>query len=319
MGRHPGLHDPQYRLRRSAIIALAHGRGVGESSLPVAYSAVEHATWRTVHAALEPALRAHACRAVLEAHEDSNIRADRIPQHAEVGAHLRARTGFDFTVAGGFVRNRRFLGSLEHGYFHAVQFVRHPAAPLYTPEPDVIHDVFGHGVHLTSPRFADLYRLFGRSAGRLRTRQALDLLSRVYWYTLEFGVVAEAGTVKAYGAALLSSPAEISRLPRFEIRAWDLRAIATTPYRAEGYQPFLFAARSMDHLADALAVFCEDFDDDTGARLGLPPAPQVPHIPRRDECRLPRRSRTEPNPAREMRHRPSTRAVTRPLPDERPT
>ncbi|WP_327064541.1 phenylalanine 4-monooxygenase [Kitasatospora sp. NBC_01302] len=267
VARHPGLRDPRYLARRGALVALARGHRVGDPSPSVAYRTAEHATWRTVHAALEPALRAHACRAVLAAREDACIPADRIPQHDEVGAHLRARTGFDFTLAGGFVPNRRFLGALRHGYFHAVQFVRHPAAPLYTPEPDVIHDVFGHGVHLASTRFAELYRLIGRAAAQVRTEQALGLLSRVYWYTLECGVVTEAGAVKAYGAALLSSPGELRRLPRCEIRDWDLRAMAGTAYRVDAYQPVLFAARSMDHLTDALAAFCADFDDDTGARL----------------------------------------------------
>lgn len=251
---------------------------MGHPSPPVAYTDAEHATWRTVHTALEPALRAHACQEILDAREEACIPADRIPQHTEVGAVLKARTEFDFTLAGGFVNNRRFFESLGRGFFHAVQFVRHPAVPLYTPEPDVIHDVFGHGVHLVSPRFADLYRLIGRTAQRLHTKEALELLSRVYWYTLEFGVLTQTGHVKAYGAALLSSYGEIRKLPQCEIRAWNVCAMAKTPYRAAGYQPFLFATRSLNHLTDALTAFCEAFDDDTGPRLGLRPV-SSPHPP----------------------------------------
>ncbi|MBT2383063.1 phenylalanine 4-monooxygenase [Streptomyces sp. ISL-11] len=264
---HPGRCDSRYRARRDALVRGARGHRVGDPSPVVEYSEAEHATWRAVHAALAGAHREFACRAVLEAGEAAPIPADHVPQHAEVGAALRRLTGFDLTLAGGFVENRRFLGSMEDGYFHAVQFVRHPAIPLYTPEPDVIHDVFGHGIHLSSNRFADLYRLFGRTAARLGTGEALDLLSRVYWFTLEFGVMAEDGAVKAYGAALLSSYGELGRLDRCEIRELDVREMIRTHYRVSGYQPVLFDARSMEYLTDTLADFLEGFDDEEAARL----------------------------------------------------
>ncbi|MET9418330.1 phenylalanine 4-monooxygenase [Streptomyces klenkii] len=283
--QHPGRSDSLYLKRRNAIARLARGHRVGEPSPAVEYTEAEHATWRTVHGALAGAHRAYACREVLDAAEAAPIPADHVPQHAEVSERLKPLTGFEFTLAGGFVENRRFLGAMENGYFHAVQFVRHPSVPLYTPEPDVIHDVFGHGIHLASPRFAELYRLFGRTAMRLDTPEALDLLSRVYWFTLEFGVMAEAGSrtgpgsepgagpPKAYGAALLSSYGELARLDRCEIRELDVHAVVATPYRVSGYQPVLFSARCLNHLTDSLAGFLADFDDDTGGRLGLRPVP----------------------------------------------
>jgi phenylalanine-4-hydroxylase len=190
-----------------------------------------------------------------------------------VGTRLRELTGFDFTLAGGIVANKRFLGSMARGYFHAVQYVRHPAMPMYTPEPDIIHDVFGHRTHLTSRRFADLYRLFGTAATRVDSDDALDLISRVYWFSLEYGVVAdgERGDVRAYGAALLSSYGELIRLPQAEIRAWDIAEMARVPYQVAGYQPFLFAARSLGHLESVLHGSLDDFDEETGAAMGLPP------------------------------------------------
>lgn len=279
--QHPGRSDGLYLQRRNALASLARGHRVGAPSPTVAYTEAEHATWRTVHGALDGAHRAHACREVLDAVEAAPIPADHVPQHAEVSERLKPLTGFEFTLAGGFVENRRFLGAMEDGYFHAVQFVRHPSVPLYTPEPDVIHDVFGHGIHLASPRFAELYRMFGRTATRLETPEALDLISRVYWFTLEFGVMTDsgpgegpgAGPPKAYGAALLSSYGELARLDRCEVRELDVHAAVATPYRASGYQPVLFGARCLNHLTDLLAGFLADFDDDTGGRLGLRPAP----------------------------------------------
>ncbi|MCK7621764.1 phenylalanine 4-monooxygenase [Streptomyces sp. RS10V-4] len=268
--QHPGRRDPDYRRRRDALAARAAGHRVGTPYPDVDYTEDEHRTWRTVRTALVPAHRAHACREVRDAAADADLPAERIPQHAEVTPGLRTRTGFALTLAGGVVPNERFLGSMEHGYFHAVQFVRHPAVPLYTPEPDVLHDVFGHGIHLSSPRIAALYRTIGRAANRVRTDEALDILSRIYWFTLEYGLVTESGAPRAFGAALLSSSGEIAAYGNRVVRALDLPASAATPYRISGYQPVLFAARSFSHLEDVLGAFCEEFDDDTGARLGIP-------------------------------------------------
>ncbi|MFF9768453.1 phenylalanine 4-monooxygenase [Streptomyces sp. NPDC014636] len=263
---HPGLSDPDYLSRRRAIAALARGRRVGDPYPPVDYVASEERTWRTVHRALWRAQGEYACRAALDARDHASVPADHIPQHAEVGARLRRLTGFAFTLAGGVVENKRFLGSMADGYFHAVQFVRHPAVPLFTPEPDVIHDVFGHGIHLSSPAFADIYRLIGRAAMRVRREDVLQMISDVYWFTLEYGVLDENGTPKAYGAALLSSFGEISRLPAARIRPLDVDAMLATPYDIRGYQPVLFSARSLDEVADTLAGFLEGLDDDSEPR-----------------------------------------------------
>ncbi|MFI0189624.1 phenylalanine 4-monooxygenase [Streptomyces sp. NPDC017086] len=265
-GRHPGLSDPDYLFRRQAIAARARGHRVGDPSPPVDYSPSEERTWRTVHQALWKAQDEHACRAVHEAREHAPIPADHIPQHAEVGARLRRLTGFDFTLAGGVVGNKRFLGSMAGGYFHAVQFVRHPAVPLFTPEPDVIHDVFGHGIHLSSPDFTRIYRLIGEAARRVDRADLLQMISDVYWFTLEYGVLDEGGTPKAYGAALLSSYGELSRLSAARVVPLDIDTMLATAYDIRGYQPVLFSARSLDEVADTLGGFLEDLRDDSEPR-----------------------------------------------------
>ncbi|MBT2232478.1 phenylalanine 4-monooxygenase [Nonomuraea sp. NEAU-A123] len=264
---HPGRCDPRYLARRHAFAELARGHRVGDPSPVIAYTESEHATWRRVHRALDDAHRAYACRAVLDAREEVRVPADRIPQHAEVGARLRRLTGFDLTLAGGVVENKRFLGSMAGGYFHAVQFVRHPAVPLYSPEPDIIHDVFGHGIHLAAPEFAAIYQLIGQAAVRVETREALQIISDLYWFTLEYGVLEEGGTPKAYGAALLSSYGELGRIDRGRIRDLNALDALATPYEISGYQPVLFGARSLTHVADTLADFLDAFDDDSALRL----------------------------------------------------
>ncbi|MFF3864133.1 phenylalanine 4-monooxygenase [Streptomyces sp. NPDC002209] len=268
--RHPGFADPVYLRRRNQITALAAGHMVGEPYEPVAYTPAEHATWRIAHAAVRTAQDVWACPEVLETREAALIPADGVPQHSEVSDVLQALTGFRFTLAGGIVPNKRFLGAMADGFFHAVQYVRHSALPLYTPEPDVLHDVFGHGVHLADRFFADLYRTVGRAAARVESADALDLISRVYWFTLEYGVVLAAGRPRAYGAALLSSSGELARFARADLRPWNLADLVRLPYQVAGYQPVLFTVASLAHLADVLHGFLDDFDEETGARHNLP-------------------------------------------------
>ncbi|MFJ1717129.1 phenylalanine 4-monooxygenase [Streptomyces sp. NPDC088260] len=260
---HPGFADPAYLRHRHKVVASARDHRVGDPSPPVVYSQAEHRTWRRVHRALWSAQAEHACQMALQAREQALIPAGGIPQHSEVGARLRALTGFDFTLAGGVVANKRFLGSMADGYFHAVQFVRHPAVPLYTPEPDVIHDVLGHGIHLAHPQFADLYRLFGRAAMRIENPDVLQMISDVYWFTLEYGVLEEKGRPMAYGAALLSSYGEMRQLHRCHIRPLDIGAVLETSYTITGYQPVLFSARSMEEVTDILTGFLDELDDDS--------------------------------------------------------
>ncbi|WP_407547640.1 phenylalanine 4-monooxygenase [Streptomyces sp. Pv4-95] len=267
---HPGFADPDYVRRRNLIADRAEGRQVGEPSPEVHYTEAEHATWRAVHKALWRAQDHWACREVLRARESAPIPADGVPQHEEVSDRLEALTGFRFTPAGGIVPNKRFLGAMVDGYFHAVQYVRHPAMPLYTPEPDVLHDVFGHGIHLADPFFADLYRTVGRAAARVDTADALDLISRVYWFTLEYGVTLEERLPGAYGAALLSSFGELGRFAHADLRPFDLAEMARLPYQVAGYQPVLFTVDSLAHLAELLHGFLDDFDETTQERYRLP-------------------------------------------------
>ncbi|TSB39153.1 phenylalanine 4-monooxygenase [Streptomyces benahoarensis] len=268
---HPSFADRAYVSRRNAIVAAAKGHRVGAPSPPIAYDDAEHAAWRTVDAALTEAQQGRVCQAVLQARETAPIPAGRIPQHEEVSDRLEPLTGFRFTLAGGIVPNKRFLGAMADGYFHAVQYVRHPAMPLYTPEPDILHDVFGHGIHLFAPWFADLYRTVGRAAARVRSADALDLISRVYWFTLEYGLAWEHGRPKAYGAALLSSYGELARFPQADIRPFHLPDLVRLPYQVAGYQQVLFAVDSLPHLSEVLHDFLDDFDEETRDRHGLPP------------------------------------------------
>ena len=262
---HPGFNDPAYRERRNEIAAVALSR----EPVPVAYTDIENAIWARVSAELEPKHERYAVREFLEAKAAVNLPADRVPQLAAVTARLAPLTGWSYRPAPGLVPLREFYGSLADAVFHSTQYVRHPSQPLYTPEPDIVHEVIGHGNMLGSPRFAALKQAAGAAVRRLESDAAVQAVADVFWFTLEFGVMYEAGELRAYGAGILSSYGEIEEFRGMEIRPLDVAAMATVEYDITSYQPVLFAARSMDELEDVVGGFFESADDDTPARLGI--------------------------------------------------
>ncbi len=268
LGRdHPGFSDPSYRARRNALAALALDWRAGAPIPSAEYTDVEHGVWRVVAAELAPLHREHACRAFLEAKESLGLPGDHVPQLDEVSALLAPRTGFHYLPVAGLAPLRDFYGAFSGAVFYSTQYLRHPSMPLYTPEPDIIHEVVGHANQLACPELAAIYRLVGHAVDRTRGDDALRFLSRVFWFTMEFGVVWEGHEPKAYGAGILSSVGETAAFRSAELRPLDLVAMGTLAYDITRYQPVLFAGRSMTHLADVLAEFFSTFDDDAHARL----------------------------------------------------
>ena len=208
-----------------------------------------------------------ACRAFNEAKAQLALPADRVPQLDEVSAGLEPLTGFRFHPAAGLVPLDEFLGSLGDGVFHSTQYLRHPSAPLYTPEPDIVHEVVGHGNLLADPEIAAVKRLAGDAARRCETPEALQYLADVFWFTIEFGVIWEAGELRCYGAGLLSSFGEIDEFRGAEVRPLDFHEMATLEYDITHYQPILFACDGMGELTQSVGGFFAEFDDDTPARL----------------------------------------------------
>jgi phenylalanine-4-hydroxylase len=264
---HPGVNDETYRDRRNAIAAAALAWEPGSPVPRIDYTEAEQEVWRTVCRELAPKHRRYACRAFREALVALDLPTDRIPQLDEVTAGLGPLTGFEYVPAAGIVPLEEFYGSLADRSFHSTQYVRHHDAPLYTPEPDLIHEVIGHGHLLADPQFAELNRLAGEAARRVETATGLQMVADVFWFTIEFGVVRERGELRAYGAGILSSYGEIEEFRAMEIRPLDFAEMATIEYDITRYQPVLFAAESMQHLVEALGAFFSGCDDETPARL----------------------------------------------------
>lgn len=264
---HPGLDDPVYRERRDRIATAAHHWQPGAEPPVIDYTDAEHEVWRTVCADLWGKHDTYACREFLDGRDAFGLPQDRVPQLAELTALLSPLTGFAYQPAAGLVPLREFYGALADRRFWATQYVRHHSVPLYTPEPDVLHEVVGHGTTLADSRFTALYEASGQAARRVESEEALEFVSRVFWFSLEFGVVHEADGLKAYGAGILSSPGEIEEFRGMTIRPLDVAAMGTTTYDITHYQEVLFAARSFAQIEDEIGGFWDSCTDDSIAAL----------------------------------------------------
>lgn len=266
-GDHPGFTDPAYRTRRDELAGLAASWRPGVPVPEPQYSEDEHAVWATVCDALERGHERFACASFLEGKDRLRLPGERVPQLREVTESLEPIAGFRYHPVAGLAPLRDFYGSFAGGVFWSTQYLRHPSVPLYTPEPDVIHEVIGHANQLAGPGYADMYRLVGEAVDRTQTEEALRFLSHVFWYTMEFGVVREAGEIKAFGAGILSSVGETSSFRDADIRPVDFLAMGGAEYDITHFQPVLYCWPSPAALEDGLSSFLVAYDDTTPAKL----------------------------------------------------
>lgn len=252
---HPGFRDAEYRARRNQIAELALNYQPGDAIPDAPYADNEHRVWQTIWDALRPAHQKHACAEYLAAIENLNFDHDRIPQLREVNQKVQAISGFRLEPVAGLVQPRVFLENLADGIFLCTQYIRHHSTPLYTPEPDVVHEIVGHGVTLACSQLAELNRMFGQAVKRTSSADQLETLSRVYWFTIEFGVLRQDGALKAYGTGLLSSAGELEEMHQADLRPFDFASITGQTYDPTHFQPVLFCADSFDAMDAQLRDF----------------------------------------------------------------
>jgi phenylalanine-4-hydroxylase len=264
---HPGVADLEYRARRAAIAEVADRFRTGQPIPEVHYTEEEDEVWRQVSSELRRQHARYACAAYRQGSEALGLRRDRVPQLQEVTERLDQLTGFRIEPVGGLVPTRQFYGSLADRCFLSTQYIRHHSVPFYTPEPDIVHEIIGHANMLASPTVASLYELAGAASLRATSDASLEFFSRVFWFTIEFGLVWEDGELRTYGAGLLSSYGEIQAFRQAETRPFDLAQMGALDYDITQYQPVLFTAPSFDWLVDTLRSFFAGFDDDTASQV----------------------------------------------------
>jgi phenylalanine-4-hydroxylase len=257
---HPGANDLEYRKRRDYIASCAKKFRETGIITDIEYNNREQRVWRYVAEELEELQQKYASPFYLRAKKDLGITTDRIPQLSEMNRRLQELTGFRLAPIEGLVETRGFLSWLSYRTMLCTQYIRHHSQPAYTPEPDIVHEAIGHIPMFTNPNFADYSQFIGHGA-RIANDRQLEELGRLYWFTIEFGLVEHEGNIKAYGAGLLSSFGELEHAfsDKVERRKFDLEEVINQNYSYSAMQDILFVIPSYAELKEVTRKYIESF------------------------------------------------------------
>ena len=261
---HPGFSDADYRARRQDIADYAFQYKSGTRIEHWEYNDQEKATWGVVYNKLKHLFGQYGCRQYNEIlpilEKECGYRDDNLPQVGVISDFLRDRTGFRLRPVAGLLSARDFLNGLAFKTFFSTQYIRHHSKPLYTPEPDVCHELIGHAPMFADPDFAEFSHEIGLASLGASDHDIVRLAT-CYWFSVEFGLCREGDHVKAYGAGLLSSFGELeySCAPHRpaggsdefpEYLPWEPEKAAITEYPITTYQPKYFVAESLTDAKD---------------------------------------------------------------------
>lgn len=257
---HPGANDAAYRTRRDGIAGLAAKFRETHEITDVEYTAEEQDVWRIVATKLEEIQARRASAFYLDAKKKLGITTTRIPQLSEMNNRLKELSNFRLAPIEGLVETRAFLSWLSYRTMLCTQYIRHTSRPEYTPEPDIVHEAIGHIPNFTNKDFADFSQFIGHGA-RIATDEQLEELGRLYWFTVEYGLIEEHGENKAFGAGLLSSFGELEHAFTDEVerRPFDLAQVIKTDYSYSDMQPVLYVIPSYEFLKDTTRRYIEGF------------------------------------------------------------
>ena len=245
-----------------------------------AFTADEHAMWDRLFARQSEMLPGRAADAFLRGIDVLKLEKPGIPDYRELNARLMAATGWQVVAVPGLVPDAVFFDHLANRRFPAGNFIRTPQQLDYLQEPDVFHDVFGHVPMLADPIFADYMVAYGEGGLRSLQFDALKQLARLYWYTVEFGLIRESGGLRIYGAGIVSSYAEsVFALDSDSPNriGFDLARVMRTDYRIDDFQQNYFVIDSLDQLLDTTVN--TDFAPLYAANAALPPIPIADILP----------------------------------------
>lgn len=221
------------------------------------YTPAEHAVWRTLFERQTRLLPGRACDEFVAGMQALPIAADQIPNFDALSEVLMKRTGWQVVAVPGLVPDEVFFDHLAHRRFPAGHFIRQPHELDYLEEPDVFHDVFGHVPMLMNPALADYIQAYGEGGLRAQRLGQLDKLARVYWYTVEFGLVQQRDGLRLYGAGIASSYTEsVFALDDDSPHriAFDLDRVMRTRYRIDDFQECYFVLRDLPQLLELAQI-----------------------------------------------------------------
>lgn len=248
--------------------ATKHGLAAGDAARPdrpdwtidqgwANYTPAEHAVWKTLFERQTKLLPGRACDEFVEGMKNLPIGAEQIPNFLELSEVLMQRTGWQVVAVPGLVPDEVFFEHLANRRFPSGNFIRKPHELDYLEEPDVFHDVFGHVPMLMNPAIADYIQAYGVGGLRAKKLGVLDKLARVYWYTVEFGLIQQKEGLRIYGAGIASSRTEsVFSLddPSPNRIGFDLERVMRTHYRIDDFQESYFVIDSLAELLDLATI-----------------------------------------------------------------
>jgi phenylalanine-4-hydroxylase len=219
------------------------------------YSPEEHDVWSVLYRRRIEVLERTASQVFLDGIARIGLDPRRVPDLADVNRRLSPVTGWNAVGVGGFIPAAQFFASLEARRFPTTLIVRPREQLDYLPEPDIFHDVFGHVPLHADPVFADFLQRFGALAAAARTPAETTRMARLFWFTVEFGLIRERGEERIYGSGLISSHADAANAlgPRCERRPFSLGQVLAQPFEIDHVQDVLFVIEGFDQLYDAVA------------------------------------------------------------------
>ncbi|MBP7570919.1 MAG: hypothetical protein KBA95_12740 [Acidobacteria bacterium] len=259
---HPGLGDEEYVERRRALFAICREARLRNEPPPIIdYTGEEQRIWREVTPRLDELHNRHASSIYLKAKRDLRISEDAIPQLRTLSAQLEGVSGMHLVPAEGPIPYRTFYTYIAQRGFPVTQFIRHGSKPEFTPEPDMIHDCLGHVPPLVNHDYAALLTQIGRAAVAVPTGDKVLALKRLSWFSIEFGLIEEAGDTKVFGAGILSSMGEIpnSLSSNVERRPFVTDEVIETDYDPSRMQDLLFVIPSFAFLRNEVEQLVQRF------------------------------------------------------------
>jgi len=224
------------------------------------YSDENHEVWATMVRRRMQTLRDQASDVFLSGLEALNLTSDRIPRVSDVNAKLAQLTGWQSRPVPGYLPAKAFFACLAHRQFPTTITVRPKELMEYLPEPDIIHDVFGHVPLHADPVFADFLQTYGKAALHCENPYHIQRLARLFWFTVEFGLIRERGSVKLYGSGLISSLGESRHAlesPDVDRRPFEMERVCSTHFEIDHFQPILYVLESFEQLRDAMNTYAQ--------------------------------------------------------------
>jgi phenylalanine-4-hydroxylase len=218
------------------------------------YSAADHEVWQILYARRMEQLETTASRIFLDGARLIGLAPNEIPNLDEVNRRLAPRTGWNAVPVGGFLPAKEFFASLSVRRFPTTVTIRSRDSIDYVPEPDIFHDVFGHVPLHSDPPFADFLQKFGQAATMARTPEEVEMMARLFWFTIEFGLIVENSKPKIYGSGLISSAGDAANAlgPSCDRRPFTLDGVISQSFRIDQLQDTLFVVDAFDQLYEAV-------------------------------------------------------------------